>query len=84
MPNDILRREAGRLRNLAATCAQQRDYETAYRLLKMVVDIEESDVAVEKEWLAADFQELGSICVMLDSMQEAQQYWQRAVDLRSS
>ncbi len=84
MPNDILRREAGRLRKLAATCAHQGDYETAYRLLKMVVDIEEGDVGVEKEWLAKDFHELGSICLLLDARQEAQQYLERAQELRSS
>lgn len=84
MPNDILRREAERLRHLSDTCAQQGDYSTARQLLKMVIEIEESDVAVTKEALAADFHELGWICVCLDSKQEAQQYLQLALDLRLS
>jgi alkyl sulfatase BDS1-like metallo-beta-lactamase superfamily hydrolase len=82
MPNDILRREAERLRHLSETCAQQGDYSTARQLLKMVIEIEESDVAVTKEALAADFHELGWICVCMDSKQEAQQYLQLALDLR--
>jgi membrane-bound lytic murein transglycosylase B len=79
MPNDILRREAERLRHLSA---QQGDYTTARQLLKMVIEIEESDILVTKEALAADFHELGWICVLLDSKQEAQQYLQLALDLR--
>ncbi len=49
MPNDILRREADRLRHLSETCAQQGDCKTARQLLKMVIEIEESDVGVAKE-----------------------------------
>ncbi len=82
MPNDILRREADRLRHLSETCAQQGDYVTARQLLKMVIEIEESDVGVHKASLAADFHELGWICVVLGDKQEAQDYLQRALDLR--
>jgi hypothetical protein len=82
MPNDILRREADRLRHLSETCVQQADYVTARQLLKMVIEIEESDVGVPKESLAADYHELGWTCVLLDAKQEAQQYLQRALDLR--
>ncbi len=82
MPNDILRREADRLRHLSETCAQQGDYTTARQLLKMVIEIEESDVGVAKESLAADFHELGWICVLLDDKLEAQKFLQQALDLR--
>lgn len=82
MPNDILRREADRLRHLSDTCAQQGDYATARQLLKMVIEIEESDTGVAKEDLAADFHKLGWICVVLDAKKEAQQYLQLALDLR--
>lgn len=84
MPNDILRREAERLRILSESCAQQGDYSTARQLLKMVIEIEESDILVTKEALAADFHELGWICYLLDAKQEAQQYLQLALDLRLS
>lgn len=82
MPNDILRREADRLRHLSQTCAQQGDYTTARQLLKMVIEIEESDVGVAKESLAADYHELGWISVLLDAKQEAQRYLQVALELR--
>ncbi len=82
MPNDILRREADRLRHLSETCTQQGDYATAQQLLKMVIEIEESDVGVPKESLAADYHELGWLCVVLNANQDAQQYLQRALDLR--
>lgn len=84
MPNDILRREAFRLRNLSETCAQGRDFQTAYQLLKIVVDIEEPDTSFEQEELAADFHRLGSICIMMNSWLEAQTYLQKALDLRMS
>lgn len=82
MPNDILRREADRLRQLSKTCAQQGDYTTARKLLEMVIEIEESDVGVAKESLAADFHELGWICVLLNAKQDAQIFLQKALDLR--
>lgn len=82
MPSDILRREAERLRHLSETCAQQGDYSTARQLLKMVVEIEESDIAAEAEEMAADFHELGRLCALLELNRDAQIYLQRALDLR--
>jgi len=82
MPNDILRREADRLRHVSETCIQQSDHQTAYQLLKMVVEIEESDVAVDKVSLASDYHALGSVCIELRAMHEAHQYLQQALDLR--
>jgi hypothetical protein len=84
MPNDldILRREADRLRHVSETCIQQGDYSTAYQLLKMVVEIEERDVGVDKSALAGDYHTLGSICLSLNGIHEAQHYLQQALDLR--
>ncbi|MBX9949890.1 MAG: tetratricopeptide repeat protein [Candidatus Obscuribacterales bacterium] len=82
MPNDILRREAERLRHLSETCAQQCDYATARQLLKMVIEIEESDILVSKEILAADLHQLGRICFFMGGRQEARHYLQTAIDLR--
>lgn len=82
MQNDILRREADRLRHVSDTCIQQGDYLTAYQLLKMVVEIEERDVGVDKTALASDYHQLGWICFSLNGMHEAQQYLQQALDLR--
>lgn len=82
MVNDILRREADRLRHVSETCIQQGDYLTAYQLMKMVVEIEERDVGVDRSALAADYHQLGWICFSLNGMHEAQQYLQQALDLR--
>lgn len=81
MPNDILRREAERLRHLSETCTQLSDYATARQLIKMVIEIEESDVLVAKEILAADLHQLGRICFLMGGRQEARQYLQAALDL---
>lgn len=84
MPNDIMRREAERLRKLADTCEQEADYSTARKLLKLVIEIDEGDIGLPHSTMATDLFKLGSACIKLNYLVEGKRYLRSALELRLS
>ncbi len=84
MPNDIMRREAERLRKLADTCEQEADYSTTRKLLKLVIEIDEGDIGLPHSTMAADLFNLGATCIKLNYLQEGKRYLRSALELRLS